>query len=233
MASLAVAVPIVLDHGHRSGGKTALLVVALVGTGGSLVSLVVGSIPFGVVLRDLGRLWDARPRRKWATSHEVAEVVRETVNIPTAGYTMAFTLDAEVAIREQGVPCIVLRLEPRMMRFARTSPLGGTTVTCSVSRRTGVLKRPTKRVVDVRFEDSAQLLNAAFGRWPDDWFDGELQAPVPGIYRVEWEVRHEGGRVERPREHFHVADHGETHDGRLRQSGRAIAGVYRHYRGKD
>jgi hypothetical protein len=232
MASLAVAVPILLSESHRTGGQTALLVIALVGAGGSLLALVVGSLPFGVLIQDLGRVWDARPRRKWAASHAVAEVVRETVNMGM-GQTMVFTLDAEVAIREQGVPCIVLRLEPRMMSFARTRPLGGATVTCSLSRRAGLLKRPTTRQVDVRFEDSPKVLNAAFGRWPDDWFDGELQAPVPSIYRVEWEVRQPDGRVQRPREHFHVADHGETHDGKLRQAGRAIAGLYRHYRCKD
>lgn len=162
----------------------------------------------------------------------MAEVVREEVSVG-AGTTMVFTHPADAAVREQGVPYIVLRLEPRMIGFATTRPLQGATVTCSLSRRPRLLGKPTTRAVDVQHDGGPKLLNAAFARWPDDWFNEELLAPNAGTYRVQWEVRHASGKVERRRERFRVADHGETHDGEVRQWLDAARRVFRHYRGRD
>jgi hypothetical protein len=232
LAALTIVAVVSPEH-HRSSTNTVILYVAIVAATGSVLALALGSVWFSVAKKDLERLWNARPRRKWAASHDVAETVREVVNMGM-GMKMVLQSDAEAQVRAEGVPCIVLRLVPRWLSFAQTRPLRGATVTCSVSRRTRLLEKPTTRPIDVpQVGEPDKFLNAAFGRWPDDWFNAELLAPLPGIYHVQWEIRRADGRTERPHERFHVADHGETHDGTLRQAGRAVVGVYQHYRGKD
>jgi hypothetical protein len=231
LAALTIVAVVSPEH-NRSTTNTAILYAAIVAAGGSVLGLVLGSVWFGVLRKDLGRAWESRPQSKWSASHDLAEVVREEANMG-GGTTMVFTHPADIAVREQGVPCIVLRLEPRRLGFARTRPLQGVTVTCSLSRRAGPLGKPITRALQVHLDDGPRILNAAFARWPDDWFNEELLAPIAGTYRTRWELHRASGKVERRRERVRIADHGEAHDGKARQWLDTVRRVFRHYRGHD
>jgi hypothetical protein len=223
MASLAVAVPILLSESPRTGGQTALLVVALVGAGGSLLALVLASTPWEVLKRDLRTLWSEQHTSRWSATHEAAQE-------PSSGASQIIEFGPDITpIRAEGMPCGVVRCTPRSLGLAEAQMLKNAEASCTVERRSRLLGHRDKADVPLLVD----ITWGTAGRWPNRWFDSEHNGPIPGRYSVLWQVRFPDGQVDRPRERFRVKAEGVDHVGRLDSAWSRVRDVIRHYRGLD
>ncbi len=225
IAALGSVAVIGSEH-HRSTVNTAILVVAAVAAVGSLLALVLGPVTFSVLKKDVRKLRDARPGRKWATRHYLAQ---ESDDVKTERM-MAFFTPSVKAIRAQGLPCMIAAVEPRTLGTAEERPAKGASLSCAVERREHPWRFGAQRVDVTPSGDDAW---GGVARWPDRWFDPEHGAPSPGRYRVRWKIRFPDGKVERATERVRVVAEGDVHVGRLSRAAIATRRVIDHYRGLD
>ena len=207
---------------HRSPTNTLILVIAATAAVGSLLALVLGSIWFGVLEKDVREWWEGRPRRRWSVRHYPAEEPEPNV----IDLDMA---PSEAHIRAEGMPCTIVALQPRTLGIATERPMRGVAVSCTIERR-------DRRAVPsqaVRLTPHGDDAWGVIARWPDQWFDAEHEGPAPGDYRVRWQLRHPDGRIERRTEKVRVLAEGRAHVGRLTRAVNAARAFVRHYRGLD
>jgi hypothetical protein len=230
IVSLTIVAVVSPEH-HRSTTNTAILIVAYVAAAGSFLALVLGSVWFGVLRKDLLAWREGRPSRRWTTRHYAAQ--EETVELRESKASLVFFSADVKVIRAQGLPCTIVALEPRTLGEAEERPLKGATVSCAVER--GRRRWPRKALQTRRVEVPTvkDVAWGSVGRWPDEWFDPNSVGPTPGRYRVRWEVRLPDGRVEKVTEKIHLAAGGEAYVGHLTRAASGTRAVIRHFRGLD
>jgi hypothetical protein len=215
----------------RSPLNTAILIVAAAAAAGSMLALIFGSEPWRVVRRDVRSWWNRRPSRRWIAHHDLAQ--DEETEKRESGVQLILYSTNEEAVRAQGVPCIVLRLDPHTVHDSERQSLKGATVTCEVARKIGRWRGAWWDTRQAEVPIEKELQTNAVARWPDEWFDADSLSPPPGEYEVRWAVRWPNGRVERPRERFQLLEDGQPHESRLDRAYAGARSVVRHYRGQD
>jgi len=216
---------------HRSPLNTAILIVAGAAAAGSTLALIFGSEPWRVIRRDVRSWWNRRPSRRWIAHHDLAQ--DEETEMRESGVQLILYSTNEKAVRAQGVPCIVLRLDPHTAHDSERQLLKGAAVTCEVARKHGRRPRAWWDTRRVEVPIGKELGTNAVARWPDEWFDADRLSPQSGNYEVRWALQWPNGRLARPRERVQILEDGQPHERRRGAAYAAARSVMRHYRGLD
>jgi hypothetical protein len=221
IAALGSVAVIGAEH-QRSTVNTVILVVAALAAAGSLLALLIGSVWFGVLRKDLAEWWDQRPSRKLDARHYPAREPAPNV----------FDFDLgpnEAKIRAEGMPCMITALGPRTSGLAEDRLFKDVTASCTIERRGTRSGRPQTIQVKPYTDDAWGTM----ARWPPEWFDLQTEGPVPGTYLVRWLLHRPDGRTERLSERLRILLDGQPKTSLPARAMTAASTFVQHYRGRD